>query len=63
MKFPYIVSAEAAVNFTPGRSNWKPLAFTHLIILFMTLIHILHILGMQILINKHAVGQPELDIT
>ncbi|KEY69594.1 hypothetical protein S7711_06223 [Stachybotrys chartarum IBT 7711] len=45
----------------PGQPNWKPWVYNPLYLLFLVGLHVLHIVGIQLLANRHASDSPELD--
>jgi hypothetical protein len=56
-KGSYAVRGEAAES----QPNWKPVVFNPLYLLFLVILHVLHIVGIQLLINQCDSDQPEID--
>lgn len=61
MKHSQIVSTTVGVEAAREKPNWKPLAFNPIYLLFLAILHILSIVGIQILSNKQASDHEELD--
>jgi uncharacterized membrane protein YhaH (DUF805 family) len=41
--------------------NWKPKLFNPLFLLFLATLHLLHIVGIQVLVNRRGTDQAKLD--
>lgn len=62
MKNSQIVSTTTGVEAAREKPNWKPLAFNPIYLLFLAILHILSIVGIQILSNKQGSDHEVLDL-
>ncbi|KAH7318047.1 hypothetical protein B0I35DRAFT_409002 [Stachybotrys elegans] len=62
MKSSAFVHGEPSRTRVSGtRANWKPFTFNPLFILFLVALHVLHIVGIQLLINQRKSDEPQLQ--